>query len=161
MLGEKEQNATSAMALSRRARPYHRTQMADKPDPHRPWDYLGDSQGLRERINRHTLGIALVVAPVIFGALSLEVLGISRATVSWVLVVVALFGGIGGWVHPPHLLLRPRTALAGVVVAVGALVASAWYQERGGADHKARFGYEFVYSIVLGGLPGVVLYACL
>ncbi len=132
-----------------------------KPDPRSPWGYLADRQRLREPINRHTLGVALVVAPVIFGALALGVLGTSRATVSWVLVVVALFGGIGGWVHPPHRSLRPRTALAGVVVATGALVASASYVEWGGGDHKVTSGHEFVLPIVLGGLPGVVLYAWL
>ena len=96
-----------------------------KPDQRSPWGYLADRPGLLAPINRHTLGIALVGVPVIFGALALGALGMSRATVSWVLVIVALFGGIGGWVHPPHRSLRPRTALAGVVIAVGALVASA------------------------------------
>jgi hypothetical protein len=131
------------------------------PEPESRWQYVGDWQGLREPVNRHTLAIALIAGPVIFGALSLRVLGADPSTLAWVSLFVAVPAAIGGWVHPPLRVLRPRCAVAGVVIAAGALAATYGYLMWRGREFEVRYGLEFILPLVIGGLPGVALYYAL
>ena len=128
------------------------------PEPESRWKYITEHQGLRDPINRHTLAIALIVAPVIFGALTLRVLGADALTLAWVSAAVAVPAAIGGWVHPPSRSLRPRGVVAGITIAAGALAATYAYLTWRGDNYEVRFGLEFVLPIVIGGLPGVALY---
>ena len=132
-----------------------------KPEPPSPWSYVARPQGVRDPVNRHTLAIALVAAPVVFGAFALNALGADAATLGWVLGTVAILGAIGGWLHPPARRLRVRGAVSGVVIATGALAATYVYVTWRGGDRKVRFGHELVLPTALGGLPGVALYYAL
>src|SRR5512134_634278 len=95
-----------------------------KSEPQSPWKYVAQRQGVRDPVNRHTLAIALVGAPVVFGAFALSALGTDATTLTWVLGSVALLGAIGGWLHPPATSLRLKGAMSGVVIATGALAAT-------------------------------------
>ena len=132
-----------------------------KPEPPSPWAYVARPQGVRDPVNRHTLAIALVVVPVVFGALALNVLGTDAGTLGWVLGAAAILGAIGGWLHPPAQSLRLRGAVSGVVIATGALAATYAYVAWRGGDRKVRFGHELVLPTAFGGLPGVALYYAL
>ena len=116
---------------------------------------------MRDPVNRHTLAIALVGAPVVFGAFALSALGTDATTLAWVLGSVALLGAIGGWLHPPARSLRLRGAVSGVVIATGALAATYLYVNWRGGDRKVRVGYELVLPSAIGGVPGVLLYYAL
>ena len=131
------------------------------PEPQSRWRYLSERQSLREPVNRHTLAIALIVTPVIFGALTLRILGTDTSTLAWVLAVVAVPAAIGGWRHPPLRSLRLRTAVAGIVIAAGALAATHVYLKWRGDAYEVRSGTELVLPTVIGGLPGVLLYYAL
>jgi hypothetical protein len=128
------------------------------PEPQSSWRHVTRPQGLREPVNRHTLAIALVCVPVIFGAFAISALGPDTATVGSAFGAAAVFGAIAGWVHPPRRSLRPGGAVAWVVIATGALAATYGYVRWRGGDRKVRVGYELVLPSVIGGLPGVVLY---
>jgi hypothetical protein len=133
----------------------------EEPDSESPWAYVAERQRLRDPVNRHTLAIALIVAPVIFGAMTLRVLGADSSTLVWTLVGVAVPAAIGGYVHPPLRSLRLRASLAGVAIAAGALAATYGYMTWRGDDYEVRYGLEFILPIVVGGLPGVALYYAL
>jgi hypothetical protein len=131
------------------------------PEPESRWRYVADRQRLRDPVNRHTLAIALIAAPVIFGALVLRALGTDATTLVWTLVGVAAPAAVGGWVHPPSRSLRVRGAVAGLAIAAGALAATYASMTWRGPDYEIRFGLELILPIVIGGLPGAVLYYAL
>jgi hypothetical protein len=116
---------------------------------------------VRDPVNRHTLAIALIVTPVVFGSFALNALGTDAATLGWVLGAVTILAGVGGWLHPPVRSLRVRGALSGVVIATGALAATYAYVAWRGGDRKVRFGHELVLPTAVGGLPGMALYYAL
>lgn len=133
--------------------------MTAEPEP--GWHHVTQRQGLRDPINRHTLAIALIVAPVTFGTFALAALGADASTLAWVVGGIAILAALGGWLHPPDRSLRFKGALAGVAIALGALGAAyAYTLWRGNdrRDRRVRAGYNLLLPIIVGGLPGVGLY---
>jgi hypothetical protein len=131
------------------------------PDPDSQWRYVAEHQRFGDRVNRHTLAIALIVAPVTFGALALQALGTDSATFASVLGCVAIPAAVGGWLHPPSRDLRLKGVLGGVAIAIGALVASRVYITWTGLSPQVRVGHQFLLPLIVGGLPGAALYYAL
>jgi hypothetical protein len=113
---------------------------------------------MRDPVSRRTAGLAVIVVPVIFGAFALNLLGSDRDTIFWVCGLVAGFGGVGGWIlgrgHPTRIM----SAVAGVTAALGALAGTLAYVSFRGGPNKVRFGAELVLPMVLGSVPGVLVY---
>jgi hypothetical protein len=103
----------------------------------------------------------VIVVPVIFGAFALNLLGSDKDTVIWVCGLVAGVGGVGGWIlghgHPTRIM----GAVAGGTAALGALAGTLVYVSFRGGPNKVRFGAELVLPMVLGSVPGVLIYCAL
>jgi len=127
----------------------------------RGWSHLTQRQSLCDPVSRHTMALALIAVPVIVGALSLRPLAPDASTIAWVAGIVAITGAAGGWLHPPARSLRLRGALAGIIVAWGALAAAYGYVGWRRGDITGNFGLGLGLSIFTGGLPGAVLYYAL
>ncbi|MDI1450208.1 hypothetical protein [Polyangium sp. 6x1] len=69
-------------------------------------------------------------------------------------VVAALFGLVAGLVHGRTVLARLGFCIALVAVSLGSLPAVAWYLEL----RPEPFTFEFLLPIVVGGLPGMLLF---
>jgi hypothetical protein len=121
-------------------------------------EYMAPREGPRDPVTRQTLALALIIVPTLAGALALYWLGTDRATLKWVAGVVTCFGALGGWVHHPVRRFRVRGALAGVLAAGGALLATYLYVGWRGGDQKVRLGEDLIIPLVVGAAPGAYIY---